>query len=93
MKDENEKWEITRNVFYTNEYKVVCTHSKDCPYAHIPPPQCPRCKIHPNPQLDNLMRWDDDNRHTEDGDFVIGSAIISEQKGNDDDFPIHTQKG
>ncbi len=34
------------------------------------------------------MRWNDEDNHPENGEFVIGSGIFSEQTGHDDDFPI-----
>ncbi len=85
---EEDSWEMSRNVFYTREYKVVCTHMRDCPYPHLPPTQSLQCKMHPNPHLDNMMRWNDEKDHLENGEFVIGSAIISEQTRNDKDFQI-----
>ncbi len=34
------------------------------------------------------MRWSDENNYPENGEFVIGSAINSEQMGHDEGLPI-----
>ena len=54
----------------------------------MPPLQCPNCEMNPNLPPNDLMRRLPTTNAEQEEDNVIGSAILSEQKGDDKDFPI-----
>ncbi len=81
-------WKLARNIFYTNENKLECTHFRHCPNTYIQPFKCNFCLNHPGHETEDLIQMVEVRPPINNEEHVIGSAMISEQRTEDDEFPI-----